>query len=88
MQPLENTIKQIDDWVLKTKGQPDDSDLNDLREILIKFQDQVKQEERERIEESIERIDGFPITVINGMVLEYISKEKVLELLTKSNKNG
>jgi hypothetical protein len=88
MQPLENTIKQIDDWVLKTKGQPDDSDLNDLREILIKFQDQVKQEERERIKENIERIDIFPIAAIDGTVLEFISKEKVLKLLTKSNKNG
>jgi hypothetical protein len=56
MNNLENTIKQIDDWVLKTKGQPSGSDLDDLREILIKFQDQAKQEERDKFKDIIMRV--------------------------------
>jgi hypothetical protein len=56
MNNLENTIIQIDDWVSKTKGQPSGSDLNDLREILIKFQDQAKQEERDKFKDIIMRV--------------------------------
>jgi DNA-binding transcriptional regulator GbsR (MarR family) len=75
--------KDIEDWKQQLRAMTNFKSEEEIEKLI----NQAKQEERERIKENIERINIFPIAAIDGMVLEFISKGKVLKLLTKSNKD-
>jgi hypothetical protein len=84
---MNNILKEFDEIGFGNQAKIIGTKRVELRSWIDKKINQAKQEERERIKENIERINIFPIAAIDGMVLEFISKGKVLKLLTKSNKD-